>query len=682
MRKLLGLGGVLILSVAGLAVTGANVSPAGAVSSPRGESMGFAITLPSHADVDRAAAQGVKWIRVGYQWDWITSNPQVPNPNPASWNWTGFQDITTWAHADGLKVLAVALGTPYWANGRSWTADASNNGFYYPDAAHLSDWANYVDGMAARGADAIEVWNEPNEVAFVKGGGPNPSSQAALQRYTYDHVKPFFPSMPIISGGLAAGSSVGDFGNYCTQASAPNDPVQFHLSEYLAPPASYNNGKGFSGSFDGIGYHPYSTSPLGSAPPAYCYNGAGRAADVSNVSTFVGNSRPLWFTEFGVETDGPNGAGEAVAASRFDEYFQEFDNLRGSGISIAESFVYSLNDGPDPAVDFNDRFGVFDVNGVEEPAAAHVRSEAALTTRDATAPIILSPTALKAVDQPVEPTIENVTWTTDEASTSVVEYGLSAPPWGSEYDLSAASAGMTTSHAVTLTHLTPGTTYHYSVLSFDRWGNATRSVDKTFVTSKGLNKTGTAVGGLTSAKFSTTSGGLVLVLVGSNGTGASVTGAGLSWSSTPTVQASAFGGTTAIFSAQAAGPITNGQVAVTTSAPADMQMTVMFFRPDIFASNPVVGNGVGAQSGIGTTQSVAVGPVNAGSLVVGQGRDPSSTKVHTPASGQTKLFNDTQTASVCWVQSLVAASAGTVSLVDTTGTTADPWDYVGVEVRY
>jgi len=83
--------------------------------------MGFAITIPSQADITRAAAQGVKWVRVGYQWDFITGNPSTPNTDPATWNWTGFNNVTGWAHAAGMKVLAVAEATPYWANGRAWT---------------------------------------------------------------------------------------------------------------------------------------------------------------------------------------------------------------------------------------------------------------------------------------------------------------------------------------------------------------------------------------------------------------------------------------------------------------------------------------------------------------------------------------------------------------------------------
>ena len=54
-----------------------------------------------------------------------------------------------------------------------------------------------------------------------------------------------------------------------------------------------------------------------------------------------------------------------------------------------------------------------------------------------------------------------ITWTTDQASTSQVEFGTTTA-YGS---LSTASASLVTSHSVLLTGLTPGTTYNYAVWS-------------------------------------------------------------------------------------------------------------------------------------------------------------------------------------------------------------------------
>jgi hypothetical protein len=54
-----------------------------------------------------------------------------------------------------------------------------------------------------------------------------------------------------------------------------------------------------------------------------------------------------------------------------------------------------------------------------------------------------------------------ITWTTDIASDSQVEYGLTTA-YGS---MSALDSTLVTSHSINLTGLTAGTTYHYRVIS-------------------------------------------------------------------------------------------------------------------------------------------------------------------------------------------------------------------------
>ncbi|MDP9136353.1 MAG: fibronectin type III domain-containing protein, partial [Actinomycetota bacterium] len=73
-----------------------------------------------------------------------------------------------------------------------------------------------------------------------------------------------------------------------------------------------------------------------------------------------------------------------------------------------------------------------------------------------------------------------VTWTTDEASDSRVDYGTSPTALTqNQSDAAAVSA-----HSVRLTGLTPGTTYHYRVRSADGSGNAATapSTPATFAT--------------------------------------------------------------------------------------------------------------------------------------------------------------------------------------------------------
>jgi hypothetical protein len=65
----------------------------------------------------------------------------------------------------------------------------------------------------------------------------------------------------------------------------------------------------------------------------------------------------------------------------------------------------------------------------------------------------------------------SITWTTDSASTSRVDYGTSA----TSLTLNASSSSLVTPHAINLTGLTQGTTYYYRVTSVDASGNSTTS---------------------------------------------------------------------------------------------------------------------------------------------------------------------------------------------------------------
>ena len=103
---------------------------------------------------------------------------------------------------------------------------------------------------------------------------------------------------------------------------------------------------------------------------------------------------------------------------------------------------------------------------------------------DATPPAI---TNISAIPTPFSATI---TWTTDEPSTSQVEYGTTAV-YGSSTTFAST---LVTSHSQTLNGLLPNTTYHFHVLSRDAAGNLTSSPDRTFTTSLAPDLQVTSIG--------------------------------------------------------------------------------------------------------------------------------------------------------------------------------------------
>ncbi len=90
---------------------------------------------------------------------------------------------------------------------------------------------------------------------------------------------------------------------------------------------------------------------------------------------------------------------------------------------------------------------------------------------DTTAPVISEASISTSA---ITDTSATITWTTDEPSTSQVEY------WPGS--LSNLDTTLVTSHSVTLTDLIPGTTYHYKTRSVDAAGNLTVSDEHTFTT--------------------------------------------------------------------------------------------------------------------------------------------------------------------------------------------------------
>lgn len=92
-----------------------------------------------------------------------------------------------------------------------------------------------------------------------------------------------------------------------------------------------------------------------------------------------------------------------------------------------------------------------------------------------------------------------VTWTTNEASNSQVEYGTTTT-YGS---LSTLDATLVTAHDVALSGLAGGTLYHYRVMSRDAAGNRATSADATFTTA--ADTTGPVISAITVGSLAGTS---------------------------------------------------------------------------------------------------------------------------------------------------------------------------------
>ena len=185
------------------------------------------------------------------------------------------------AHSKGFRILLGIVGQP------SQLSSAGYNDRY----------AAYVAGAAAAGADAIEVWNEPNIDREWTNGAINPASYTALLATAYNAIKSANPATMVISGAPAPTGFFGScHGGGCDDnlfiagmaaAGAANymDCVGVHYNEGIVPP-TFTSGdpRGNSGHY--TRYLP---------------------TMISTYSNAFGGRVPLCFTELGYLT--PEGYG-------------------------------------------------------------------------------------------------------------------------------------------------------------------------------------------------------------------------------------------------------------------------------------------------------------------------------------------------------------------------------------
>ena len=100
-----------------------------------------------------------------------------------------------------------------------------------------------------------------------------------------------------------------------------------------------------------------------------------------------------------------------------------------------------------------------------------------VTLSDTTGPVI----AVVPNADPIDSVSAVINWTTNEASTSKVEYGTTS---GSLTSSTTLNANLNVNHSVILDELTPDTEYFFHVISKDGSNNSTTSIEYSFTTDK------------------------------------------------------------------------------------------------------------------------------------------------------------------------------------------------------
>lgn len=112
------------------------------------------------------------------------------------------------------------------------------------------------------------------------------------------------------------------------------------------------------------------------------------------------------------------------------------------------------------------------------PTTAGLNSNPGITLYNYDPDDTTPPTISNIAASSITTTTATITWTTNEAATSKVDYGLTT-----SYGSTSSSSTLVTSHSRSLSSLTCGTTYNYKVTSVDASNNSASSSNRTFTTS-------------------------------------------------------------------------------------------------------------------------------------------------------------------------------------------------------
>jgi uncharacterized protein YraI len=227
----------------------------------RGFSYGGHVDGFSEYTVQRMRQAGMTWVKKQYRY-FAGQSPDAV----AGW----IND----AHAKGFRILIGIVGQPW---------EVNNPGYF-------DTYASFVGGVAALGADAIEVWNEMNIDREWPAGSISPSSYTDLLRRSYNAIKAANPNTMVISGAPAP---TGFFGG-CSGAGCDDD-------DYIAGMAAAGAGN----YVDCIGIH-YNEGIVG--PTQNSGDPRGNSGHYTRYYSGMVNTysrafgRPLCFTELGYLT--------------------------------------------------------------------------------------------------------------------------------------------------------------------------------------------------------------------------------------------------------------------------------------------------------------------------------------------------------------------------------------------
>jgi len=236
---------------------------------PSGPFTGFALGghIQGYGYRNQMLYAGMQWVKIQVRW--------TPGADPG-----GQAGTINDAHNNGFKILLGVVGSPESIRG----------------GANYDSFASYVAGLARLGADAIEVWNEPNIDREWPSGEISGSRYAQLLAKSYNAIKSANANTIVISGAPAPTGAEGAFG-----------PDHVRNDDGFVAELAAAGGANYMDCI-GLHYNEGIVSPTQtSGDPRSEYFTRYYQGMVSTYYNAFGGRRPLCFTELGFLT--PEGYG-------------------------------------------------------------------------------------------------------------------------------------------------------------------------------------------------------------------------------------------------------------------------------------------------------------------------------------------------------------------------------------
>jgi len=265
------MGGTGTAAVAAVAAAAPASAPAVAAAAPGVNAGGFGIGGHIHTFdyLGKMKDIGMTWVKF-----------QAVLPGDLG----GAQNVINTAHAQGMKALIGAKG------------DLSRAG----DANYHNEFAGYLATLAKGGADAIEVWNEPNLDREYGGSGHgqvNPENYVDMLQKAYTAIRAANGGTMVVGG---ANAPTGYFGGNCSSNGCDDD--QFLARMAAAGAANYMDCMGAHHNGSMVGPDTTSGAPTGNHYSWYFWGTLGMTYNS------FGGKVPICWTELGYVT------GEGIGA--------------------------------------------------------------------------------------------------------------------------------------------------------------------------------------------------------------------------------------------------------------------------------------------------------------------------------------------------------------------------------